>query len=58
MGMWKRKQQQLKWKPKFKQPNVLMLGELDNPPAVLQILTHEIADAAAELLNKSPKGKV
>lgn len=35
-----------------------MLGELDNPPAVLQILTHEIADAAAELLNKSPKGKV
>lgn len=36
-----------------------MLGELDNLPAVLYELTHEVADPAAELLNKSLKsGKV
>lgn len=41
------------------QPNVLVLGELDNLPAALQELTHEDADLAAELLNKSFKsGKV
>lgn len=51
VGMWKRKLQ-LRWKPKVKQPNVLLLGELDNLPAALQELTHEDADLAAELLNK------
>lgn len=36
-----------------------MLGEIDNLPAALQKLTHEVADQAAEPLNKSLKlGKV
>lgn len=55
VGMWKRKSQQLKWKPKVKQPNVLVLGEADNLSAELHELTCEVADPAAELLDKSLK---
>lgn len=59
MGMWKKKLQQLKWKPKFKQLNVLKLGEPDNLLAILHELTHEVADPEAELFNKPVKsGKV
>ena len=50
MGMWKRKLQQLKWKPKFKQLKVLKLGEPDNLLAILHELTREVADPEAELL--------
>lgn len=49
MGMWKRKLQLLKWKPKVKQLNVLRLGETNNL-AILHALTHEHVCPTAEIL--------
>ena len=51
---WKKRSQQLKWKPEVKHLNVLKLSELDNL-LVIRELTNETAGAAAKLLNKSVK---